>query len=76
MDETELTFGNDSKISDIIAASPYCLYAAAFCLILSASALPIASIDAASAAPTIYTNQDTEFVMELIILSNIIELWK
>ena len=33
------------------AASPYCLYAEAFCLMLSASALPIASIELASAAP-------------------------
>ncbi len=47
------TLGMASKTNDIRAASPYCLYAAAFCLILSASALPIASIAAASAAPTI-----------------------
>lgn len=45
------TFGKDSRTMFIIAASPYCLYTAALILILSASALPTASIAVASATP-------------------------
>lgn len=37
------TWGKLSKTMDIIAASPYCLYAIAFNFMLSASALPTAS---------------------------------
>lgn len=47
-----------SSTSAIKAASPYCLYAAAFCLIRSASALPMASMAAASAEPVIYVEKE------------------
>ncbi|KAF4521166.1 hypothetical protein B566_EDAN011616 [Ephemera danica] len=38
------TFGRASSTSDMMAASPYCLYTAAFMRIRSASALPTASM--------------------------------
>ena len=45
------TCGSASNTKAMTAASPYCLYADAFILILSASARPTASIARASAAP-------------------------
>lgn len=48
-----VTFGKASKTNAVKAASPYILYAAAFCLIPSASALPTASIADASELPVI-----------------------
>ena len=45
------TLGKQSSTRLSVAALPYCLYAAAFNLIISASAFPTHSIAEASAAP-------------------------